>query len=135
MHNRLTSIGLMVSLFFVCNHNHQPHRAPLWYGWPGEGASAGLPDHIPPVVSSAHEPDYLGNWLYSNAEAPIEAIELIEIGTVCPDNFCSERHRAIIKKRIERILGMAEEPLSYRWRPTALLLKAGLWGAQIVLAE
>ena len=107
MHNRLTSIGLMVSLFFVLQlTTTQPHIAHLSaIDGPLKVRPAGLPNHIPPVVSSAEAQARL-SWelaLLERFEAPIDvAIELIEVRDSVPcDNFCSERHRAIIRKRIE----------------------------------
>ena len=107
MHNRLTSIGLMVSLFFVLQlTTTKPHVAHLsGMDGPVKVRPAGLPDHIPPVVSSAEAQTTLF-WervLLERFEAPIDvAIELIEIRDSVPcDNFCSNHHRAIIRKRIE----------------------------------
>ena len=107
MHNRLTSIGLMVSLFFVLQlTTTQPHIAHLSaIDGPLKVRPAGLPNHIPPVVSSAEAQARL-SWelaVLERLEAPIDvAIELIEVRDSVPcDNFCSERHRAIIRKRIE----------------------------------
>ena len=107
LHNRLKSIGLMVSLFFVLQlTTTQPHIAHLSaIDGPLKVRPAGLPNHIPPVVSSAEARARL-SWelaLLERFEAPIDvAIELIEVRDSVPcDNFCSERHRAIIRKRIE----------------------------------
>ena len=107
MHNRLTSIGLMVSLFLVLQLTPtQPRIAHLSaIDGPLKVRPAGLPNHIPPVVSSAEAQARL-SWelaLLERFEAPIDvAIELIEVRDSVPcDNFCSEHHRAIIRKRIE----------------------------------
>ena len=97
----------MVSLFFVLQlTTTQPHIAYLSaIDGPLKVRPAGLPNHIPPVVSSAEAQARL-SWelaLLERIEAPIDVvIELIEVRDSVPcDNFCSERHRAIIRKRIE----------------------------------
>ena len=107
MHNRLTSICLMVSLFFVLQlTTTQPLIAHLSaIDGPLKVRPADLPNHILPVVSSAEAQARL-SWelaLLERFEAPIDvAIELIEVRDSMPcDNFCSEHHRAIIRKRIE----------------------------------
>ena len=107
MHKRLTSIGLMASLFFVLQlTTTQPQIAHISaIDGPLKVRPAGLSDRIPLVVSRAEAQTRL-SWelaLLERFEAPIDvAQKLIETRNSMPcDNFCSERHREIIRKRIE----------------------------------
>ena len=107
MHKRFTSIGMMVSLFFVLQlTTTQPHVAHLSVmDGPVKVRPAGLPDRIPLVVSRAEADTrlILEQALLKRVEAPADVVlELIEIRDSVPcDNFCSEHHRAIIRQRIE----------------------------------